>query len=428
MYKFIILFVLFFFTGCLSTPSAVEKQDKKAQTNKKVFEEEDALILFALRAEQVKDYTSASNLFESLYNKSNRKEYLHRSLQNNLFLKKNKYVINKVDEVSQGSLDDFILVRLKVIGLIQNNELEKALSLGIALVEKSQDEDDYILVSDIYIVQEEFDKAVKYLEGAYIQEYSEKILDKMSILLYVNLERKKDAIAYLETHTRVHGCSQMICKRLISLYSNENNVDGLLSTYLRFYKINSHPDVATKIVQLYQYKKEYIKLILFLEESGGNDKVLLDIYIGSKNYKKAFPLSRKLYDETGESKYLGESVIFEYESQNIKDDKVFLTKIAKKFEEVIQEEPSALYLNYYGYILIDHDVDVTKGMKYVRQALTLEGDSPFYLDSLAWGYYKLGECAKALKVIEKVRTLDGGDDKEVLYHHEKIKKCKGKNK
>ena len=119
-------------------------------------------------------------------------------------------------------------------------------------------------------------------------------------------------------------------------------------------------------------------------------------------------------------------MIYEYENQKNKNDKVFLTKIAKRFEELLAEDSRALYLNYYGYILIDHDVDVKKGMKYVQKALELQPETSYYLDSMAWGHYKLGECKKALKIIQKVRTLDGGDDPEVILHHEKIKKCKGK--
>ena len=426
MYKIFLFALLLVFTGCNSKPSTPQVTTKNTQSNKKIFEEEDSLIMFALRAEQVKDYLSAASLFDTLYTKSKRIEYLHRSLQNYLFLKDNKKVITKVDEVLLTHTDDFILIRLKIIALIQDGKSDEALALAISLVEKSHDENDYILVSDIYVSNKQFDEAVKYLEGGYLQDYSEKILDKMSILLYVNLNKRKDAIAYLETHTRVHGCSSMICKRLISFYSNDDNMDGLLSAYLRYYRIDANQEVAKQIVQLYGYKKEYVKLILFLEDSKSDDKTLLELYISSKNYKKAFPLSKKLYDETGEIRYLGESVIFEYESQENKNDKAFLRTISSKFEELLEQDSTPLYLNYYGYILIDHNVDIGKGMKYVKRALEIEKDSSYYLDSLAWGYYKLGECKKALGIMNRVRTLDGGNDAEVVEHHNIIKKCKGK--
>ena len=429
MHKILVLFSLLlvsvFFNACVGT-APIATESLKENNNKKVFEEEDTLIMFALRSEELGDFKSASEIFDTLYVKSNKKEYLYRSLQNYLYLKKNETVIQRVNYVTQGKLDDFALVRLKIVALIQLGRYAEAQVIAIELVEKSSAVDDYILVSDIYTAKQEFDIALKYLESAYLQDYSEKILDRMSIILYVNLHRKKDAIAHLETHTRVHGCSIVICKRLIAIYSNEDNIDGLLSAYLRYYSLDSKPEIAKQIVQLYGYKKEYNKLILFLQSSGTDDKTLLQLYLTTKNFTKAFPLAFKLYKKTGEVKYLGESVIYEYESQTDKNDKEFLGKISKKFEELIEKDNNSLYLNYYGYILIDHDFDVKKGIKYVQKALKIEPDSSYYLDSLAWGYYKIGNCKKSLDVIERVVKLEGGDDPEVLKHYKMIKKCKGK--
>lgn len=428
MYK-ILLFILsigFLLSGCVSSTPEVPKNTLTETTNQKIFEEEDTLIMFALRTEELGDFKSASGIFDTLYANSKRKEYLYRSLQSYLYLKENTTVIQKVDYVSQGKLDDFVLIRLKVVALIQLEEYDKALILTTRLVALSNAVDDYLLVSDIYTAKKEFDIAVKYLESAYLQNYSEKILDRMSIILYVNLHRKKDAIAHLETHTRVHGCSRVICKRLIAIYSNEDNIEGLLSAYLRYYKLDSNPEVAKKIVQLYSYKKEYNQLMLFLQSSGSDDKILLELYLNAKNYIKAFPLAMDLYKETGEVKYLGKSVIYEYERQIDKNNKIFLINISKRFEDLIDKDNNSLYLNYYGYILIEHDVDIQKGIQYVKKALELEPNSVYYLDSLAWGYYKLNECKASMDVIQKVMTLDGGNDPEVLKHYRLIKKCKGK--
>lgn len=429
MYKilFSFFFVTLIFTGCTFTQTPESQVIKKVQkSNKKLFEKEDALIMFALRAEQIKDYFSASTLFNDLYKRSNRKEYLYRSLQNDLYLKENQKLIDRIDALDISIEENNILKRLKIVAYIQLQQLAKALTLSVSLVEKSGVMKDYLLVSDIYSAQNEYDLAVKYLESAYFKDYNEKILDRMSIILYVDLKRKKDAIAQLETHTRVHGCSALICKRLIAFYSNENNTDGLLSTYLRYYKIDTKDEVAKQIIQLYSYKKQYIKLMLFLQESGSDDEGLLQIYVSTKNYEKAFPLARVLYEETGESRYLAQSVIYEYESQKNKNSQDFLIDISKKFEELIEQDKSALYLNYYGYILIDHEVDIKKGMQYVQKALELEPESSYYLDSLAWGHYKLGKCEKSLSMMEKIIKLEGGDDPEVLNHYEIIKKCKGK--
>jgi len=413
---FIPLALLMVLAGCGAKPSASIKGHEKA------FEKEDIYILIGLRSEQLKEYTASSDIFDTLYEKTEKKEYLYRSLKNDLAANKNEKVIIKIDKFFEKDLGDSVLMRMKIIALIKQDNLLDAKELGLELVQKTKAIDDYLLVSEIYVKLKKFDTAVKYLESAYIKDYNEKILDKMSIVLYVNLQRRKDAIAQLETHSRVHGCSKMICSRLIGFYSNDNNIDGLLSTYLRLYKIDSNKGIAQKIVQIYGYKKDYLKMIDFLQTSKTDDELLLQLYIQLKNYKKASPLANEIYNSGGDIIYLGQSAIFEYESSDDKNDKVMQKSVIKKLQEVITVRKDGIYLNYLGYLLIDHEIDVKKGIEYIQEALILEPNSIYYLDSLAWGYYKLKEYKKAYEIMQKVVSMIGSKDKEIKIHLKAIKK------
>lgn len=417
MIKIVFAMVLsLFFVSCAI-------QQKTVKPDEKAFETEDLYIMLALNAELTKQYDIAAKEFAILYEKSSKKEYLYRSLHNYLLAKKVQKVVHKVDEIIGDSLDDPVLVRLKVIALMQMGKLEYAKKLAIALAKKTQKAEDYLLASDVYIKNQEFDRALQYLNSAYMKEYNEKILDKMAIILYVNLHRKKDAIAYLETHSRVHGCSKLICKRLIGIYSNENNIEGLLSVYKRLYALHKEEAVARKIIQIYAYKRDYIKLMDFLEETHVDDELLLELYVRGKNYLKASILAQKLYEQTGDIKYLGQSAIYEYEAHAKKIAKKVLTSVVKKLTEVVKATDDTLYLNYLGYILIDHDLDVKKGMTYIQKVLKINPDSAYYLDSLAWGYYKLHQCDKAKKIMDRVVNMEGGDNAEVLLHVKKINEC-----
>ena len=423
MYRYIFpILIGLLFVSCVGT------QPKVLNSNAKSFAEEDTYILFALRAEQIKDNKSASELFELLYNKSDKKEYLYRSLENDLIAKRNEELIKRVDALSLDSLYDAKLIRLKVVALFELNRLDEAIDLSVSLSHKTQEPNDYLLTSDIYIKRQEYDLAVRYLESAYAKENNEKILDKMSIVLYVNLGKKKEAIAHLETHSRMLGCSQLVCGRLIGFYSNENNVEGLLSTYLRLYELDKNPEVAKKIIQIYSYKRDYKNLTEFLEKSNSDDDVLLQLYSSTKNYAKAFPLADKLYDETYDINYLGQSAIFEYENAKDKNSRKVLDSVVSKLEKVTKEDDQAIYLNYLGYILIDHDLDVKKGMSYIELVLKEQPNSAFYLDSKAWGYYKLGQCRQAKELMDRIVKLEGGNDPEVLLHIKQIDKCIKTNK
>jgi hypothetical protein len=136
------------FVGCsyVTTPQA-------SHPSQKVFEEEDTYIMFALRAEQLQEYKAAAGMFEILYEKSEKKEYLYRSLQNALVGKELAYVIERIDAALEGRFDDLTLIRLKIVALSAQEKLEEAKELGLKLIEASNEENDYVLVSDIYAKQ-----------------------------------------------------------------------------------------------------------------------------------------------------------------------------------------------------------------------------------------------------------------------------------
>ncbi|MDT8338869.1 MAG: hypothetical protein RQ763_06695 [Sulfurimonas sp.] len=410
------LVALLFILGCSS-------KEVEVKGHQKVFENEDLYILNALWLEEKQDYNSSSNIFNILYLKTDKKEYLYRSLRDDLAANENERAIERVNEIAGDKIDDFELIRIKIVALMRADRLVEAKELAIKLVTKSNNVDDYLLVSEIYVKLKQYDTALKYLESAYIKDYNEKILEKMAIILYVNLERKKDAIAQLETHSRINGCSKLICSKLIGFYSNDNNIEGLLSTYLRLYKIDSSRDIGEKIVQIYGYKKDYPKMIEFLEQSRINNELLFQLYVQTRNYKKAVGIAKELYKESGDVSYLGQSAIFEYESAEDKSNKAMHKSVISKLQEVIKTKKDGMYLNYLGYLLIDHSIDIKKGIEYVKEALEIEPNSIYYLDSLAWGYYKLGNCQRAAKIMKKVANMQGSSNDEVVKHIEAIKKC-----
>ncbi len=111
------------------------------------------------------------------------------------------------------------------------------------------------------------------------------------------------------------------------------------------------------------------------------------------------------------------------EFEMAKDKKTVIKSVVKKFEDVLTVLDNHVYQNYLGYILIDLDIDVKKGLKYVKKALEKAPNNLAYIDSLAWGQYKLNECKEALINIKKVVDGAGLDDIEIKTHWNKIKEC-----
>ncbi len=149
--------------------------------------------------------------------------------------------------------------------------------------------------------------------------------------------------------------------------------------------------------------------------------MLLDIYVSSSDFKDAYIVAKRLYEKTSKINYLGRMAIYEYEINKSKLNATTLQSVSKKFEKVVLKLHDPLYLNYYGYLLIDHDIDVKKGIGLVQEALLKEPNSPFYLDSLAWGYYKLGRCEEAKEIMDKLIKVS--KEQELIDHSEQINKC-----
>ena len=112
-----------------------------------------------------------------------------------------------------------------------------------------------------------------------------------------------------------------------------------------------------------------------------------------------------------------------------KDKRKVMKHVIANFELALSSGiNNASFQNYYGYLLIDFDLDVKKGISLVKQALLTAPKNLAYLDSLAWGYYKIGKCTKALEIMQKIINQIGLRDKEIKLHWEKINNCKKLNK
>lgn len=88
-------------------------------------------------------------------------------------------------------------------------------------------------------------------------------------------------------------------------------------------------------------------------------------------------------------------------------------------------------LNYYGYTLIERNrsaADVERGYQMVLQALALEkskAPSDAYLDSKAWGEYRLGKFAEALETIKMVSGKTSENDPVYWEHRGAIEAALG---
>ncbi len=414
-YSIIILSILaIFFSGC-----SPKNPTPKGATIR-AYKDENRYLLYALMLSQNKDYEGAYRYFVKLYKHTKNILYLKYAISLSAKLKKYNDFYLLVKEGLKDYPDNDILKRELIRYYIFKKDNKKVASLTLDLIKGSKTEENYKFAGSVFLNLKNYELSFKSFEKAYSFHYDEDLLNNIADILYLFLNKKDEAIAYLETHTRLRGCSKKVCYKLVDIYAKEKDINGLISTYKRLYKKYKDDKYAKKVAQLLLYQGEKKEAINFLKKNDIDKEMLADIYISIKDFKNAYKVTEELYKKTKDVKYLGRMAVYEYEGHPIKD-KELLKSVINKFAKVVKTLNDPLYLNYYGYLLIDHDIDIKKGIALVKRALKKDPNSPYYLDSLAWGYYKLGLCKKAEKIMKKVFKMSKDD--EVKKHIKAIDKC-----
>ena len=405
---------MFFIQGC-----AVRQAPTKLS-----FDKETLVTLEALDFQQRGQIDEALSRYALLYEKTKNPEYLKTALK--LGFNSNYPIDNLLSIAMQDMPNDSEVVRIHVGKLLNEGDVEKAKILMENLVKREKNIQNLTILASIYFYQKEYPIALKYYDSVYKEANDEASLLMMVELLDIHLGRTNEAISYLETHSRMEGCSKPICYRLIQIYGKTKNIKGLVSVYRRLYEQFGDREYASKVVELLLYDSSTDEAISFLKKNNHDPQTLMQLFASQGRYLEAFNVAKRAYNDAGDLHYLGLMAVYEYEGATDKKSQELLLSVEKKLDMVTKKSNDPLYLNYYGYLLIDHDLDIKKGITLVEKALTYEPQSPYYIDSLAWGYYKLNDCKKALQIIEPI--MERTNEPEVLEHYEKIEECIRKNR
>ena len=80
------------------------------------------------------------------------------------------------------------------------------------------------------------------------------------------------------------------------------------------------------------------------------------------------------------------------------------------FKEALALSPEeSLVLNYLGYSWVDQGQNLKQAMDYIRKAVKLKPDDGYYVDSLGWAYYRLGNLPAAVENLERAVELKPDD-------------------
>jgi tetratricopeptide (TPR) repeat protein len=219
----------------------------------------------------------------------------------------------------------------------------------------------------------------------------------------------------LRTHLKIYGCEKDVCRRLIEIYNETQDFENLAYIYSLLAKYDKK--YALFALKIYIDLGEKQKAIELIDKYNLGDEYKLIVYETFKDYKKAANFAFKLYEKTNDSTYLLKYCTYEFEAYRNKEAAM---DIIPKLKFLAKLYPNNDFINnFLGYLLIDFDINPKEGLKYVKKALQIKPDDIAYIDSLAWGYYKLHKCKIAWDVIKNINT----DDKEINRHKKLIKRC-----
>jgi tetratricopeptide (TPR) repeat protein len=396
------------------------------QAKERIEISEDILIMQGLWLDEQKAYVYSRGVYAELFDRTGEKEFLFREMTASLL--SNTYInesIKRLQAWDKKHPDTLEVKRLLIPLYLSADRGDLAQKESESLLERSQEVEDLELVSNSLLYNAKFDRALSLLKKVYEQTLHEGILLRMVIVMDEYLNQRKEAIALLETHRRMHISSQDVYLKLLELYMKERDLDGLIATYKALYEQSGEERYLQKVLEAYVYKKDLEGAIAFLEKHEGHETILYDLYKATQNFTKALILADRFYDKDKNAKWLAEKGMLLFEKAEDKDDSKMLEDVLSYFEKAISfGVDDSIYLNYYGYTLIDKGFDVKKGMKIIQDALKQQPDNTFYLDSLAWGYYKQNECKKAYEIMKKVVEIEGLEQPEIAEHWNAIQKCK----
>ena len=434
-YKKSIIFCSFllFFSGCGLKTLNNEKSNVAETTFTKVkikpYNLENQYIILALESENQRMYGDSVNLYLNLFENTNNYEYLVKYLTLSTDLKDfnsvkkyaSKYMIDNIKE-------EEIILRLYIYSLFKLNEKDEAIKNGKKLISIYKNDINYQLLGSIYLEEKEYLKSYELFDLAYKYNNLSNTLLTLTSIQYNNLFEKEKAIKRLENHIQMSGYDFNLSVQLLSFYEKEKErekVITLLENMYFYYKNSDNQFLLNKTKNLFikYVSRDNINLaITFLEENNDEGEDLLNLYKITNQPEKASNLLERLYKNTNNIDYLAQQAIFKFEMTE--DKQTVLNEVISKFETVLESSTNHVYQNYLAYILIDFDIDIKKGLELVKKALESEPDNIAYLDTLAWGEYKVKNCKEAYIQMKRVVDEIGLDDEEIKSHWEKIQECK----
>jgi tetratricopeptide (TPR) repeat protein len=208
--------------------------------------------------------------------------------------------------------------------------------------------------------------------------------------------------------------------RLYRLKRWELALAELLSVDSEHLSPDENAELAYYLGLCYTKMERYDDALLYLEQvvTSGQDLLrsyqcrmaLAYIYVVTKRTKMAEFELRRLAHNGFESAQLYTTLAYASWAQK------HYKQAVDYYEKALDlDGNNATALNGLGFILVDTDMDLLRGLRCCKKAVDLKPQNPAYLDSLGWAYFKNGEFLEARTWLR--RAMDAAPEKKEIKEH-----------
>jgi tetratricopeptide (TPR) repeat protein len=387
---------------------------------------EDQLIIKALYYE-VNNPKMAAEVWKKLFVLTNNDEYLIEYFNAAIAYKELKEVIDELKAILSKKHSKELYELLANLYIKDGNN-----NSAINMLEnvKKLDTDSLYQLAYLYSLSGKDEKALEIYTKIYNKEKTWESLKGMLSILAKNKKQDKIKDILWQAVNENKNFPTEAYMVLAGLLDYKKDTKKAIVVFKKLYDKTKDKEYLKQLISLYLFNNDYKSLMPLLKKTSFDNKLLFEIYVANKDLVKAYKLIDSLYAKRKDPKYIAEKAILTYEiaSKYEAVDNSVIKRASELFEKAFGlGVKDQMYYNYYGYILIDSGFNLQKGVELVKISLKKEPNNIFFLDSLAWGYYKQKECKKAQDIVNKIKSLSKEiNEDEIQEHIDIIENCKEK--
>lgn len=256
--------------------------------------------------------------------------------------------------------------------------------LTVLLTEDPSDLDAQLRLALVYGEEKEYPKAIDQLIQILKARPTElKVRDYLGFLY----EESKETTKAIETYT-------------FNIQLEPSYFEGHLHLGVLFYRLKQFPEAITHLTQAVTLnpKQPEAHIVLGLT------------YLQREQFDDAARALEEGISQNPKNADLHFNLGTVYDKLNRFDD------VVRVMETAIKLDPHhADALNYLGYSYAERGVKIEQAVSLTKQAVALKPSNGYYVDSLAWAFFKSGLLPEALSEMKRAVALVGDDP--VLYEH-----------